>query len=188
MIFSARGLKFMLVALATTTLATGVGTALVPQVSQAQTGFTIFGGIDPAYRLSYFIDANRPRSADARYYLQVGRNKVSRDVIALQIEYPKSFTDTDGEINPDTIEIRQGDWRGGQVIPVKSISLGQADGRIDIIPDKPIPKGTNFVVVLSKVRNPSMYGYHYFNLRMTYQGDVVDRYVGTWPLELGAGD
>ena len=193
MISLPRSLKLFLLGLATATLTAGFSTALVPQVSQAQTGLTIFGGIDPAYRLNYFIDSNKPRSFDARYYLQVGKNKVSRDVISLQIEYPQSFMDSDGEINPGAIEIRQGDWRGGAIIPVKAITVGQtadgrADGRIEIIPENPIPKGTNFVIVLSQVRNPSHYGYHYFNLRMTYQGDVVDRYVGTWPLELGAGD
>lgn len=186
MISLTRGLKLVLLGLATATLTAGLSTVIAPQVSQAQTGLTIFGGIDPAYRLNYFIDSNKPRSSDARYYLQVGRNKVSRDVISFQIEYPQSFVDNDGEIDPNEIEIRQGDWRGGDVIPVKSI--GTVDGRIDIIPEKPIPKNTNFVVVLSKVRNPNSYGYHYFNLRMMYQGDVVDRYVGTWPMELSTGD
>lgn len=193
MISLTRGLKLVLLGLATATLTAGLSTVIAPQVSQAQTGLTIFGGIDPAYRLNYFIDSNKPRSSDARYYLQVGRNKVSRDVISFQIEYPQSFVDNDGEIDPNEIEIRQGDWRGGDVIPVKSITMGKntdgtVDGRIDIIPEKPIPKNTNFVVVLSKVRNPNSYGYHYFNLRMMYQGDVVDRYVGTWPMELSTGD
>jgi len=41
--------------------------------------------------------------------------------------------------------------------------------------------------VFSNVRNPNRYGYHYFNLRMMYQGDVIEQYVGTWPLELGTG-
>jgi hypothetical protein len=180
-----RPLQFAALGLVAATVATGFSTALLPQPSQAQTGLTIFGGIDPEYRLNYMIDFNAPRSRNARYYLQVARTKLPREVIALEIDYPETFMERQGRLNPDSIELRRGDWRGGEVIPVKAIDWVEGEGRIEIIPEQPIPANTNFVVVLSDVRNPNRYGYHYFNLRMMYQGDVINQYVGTWPLELG---
>ncbi|MFM7526908.1 MAG: DUF2808 domain-containing protein [Nodosilinea sp.] len=188
MIFLTRGFKLAVLGLVTTAITAGLGVVLPPQVSQAQTGLTIFGGVDPAYRLAYFIDSNKPRSNNARYYLQVSRNRLPRDVISLQIEYPESFTEQQGSFNPNRIELRLGDWRGGEVIPVKSVTWQEESRRIEIIPEAPITANTSFVIVMQDVRNPRRYGYHYFNLRMMYQGDVIDQYAGTWPLELGAGD
>lgn len=187
MILLTRGFKLALLGLLTTTMTAGLGAVLLPQVSQAQTGLTIFGGVDPAYRLAYFIDSNKPRSTNARYYLQVARTRVPRDVISLQIEYPESFIEQQGRFDPNRIELRRGDWRGGEVIPVKSVTWQEENRRIEIIPEAPIVANTNFVIVMANVRNPRRYGYHYFNLRMMYQGDVIDQYVGTWPLELGSG-
>ncbi|NJL47382.1 MAG: DUF2808 domain-containing protein [Leptolyngbyaceae cyanobacterium SM2_5_2] len=170
------------------TVAAVLGTAMLTPPSQAQTGLTIFGGIEPEFRLGYVIDFNAPRSNNARYYLQVNRNKLPREVISLQIDYPETFIERQGQLDSSAIELRRGDWRGNEVIPVKAIDWIEEEGRIEIIPEQPIPANTNFVVVFSNVRNPNRYGYHYFNLRMMYQGDVIDQYVGTWPLELGAGD
>ena len=180
-----RSLRFAMLALAAATLATGVGVAL-PQPTSAQSGLTIFGGVEAEYRLRYFIDFNRPRNRNSRYYLQVPRTKVERDVLSLELEYPESFTARRGRLNPDTIQLRQGDWRGGDIIPVQSIEAEEGSGRIVITPEAPIPANTNFVIVMNNVTNPNRYGYHYFNLKMMFQGDVLNQYVGTWPLELGA--
>ncbi|MEB3288302.1 MAG: DUF2808 domain-containing protein [Leptolyngbya sp.] len=179
-----RSLKFAMLALAAATLATGVGVTL-PQPASAQSGLTIFGGVEAEYRLRYFIDFNRPRNRNSRYYLQVPTTKVVRDVLSLEIEYPESFTARRGRLNPDDIELRQGDWRGGETIPVQSIEWEDGSGRIVITPEQPIPANSNFVVVMRNVTNPNRYGYHYFNLNMMFQGDVLNQYVGTWPLELG---
>ncbi|MEY3297197.1 MAG: hypothetical protein RLZZ597_457 [Cyanobacteriota bacterium] len=184
MTFLNRPLRLAMLALSAATLATSAGVAVL-QPALAQSGITIFGGVEAEYRLRYFIDFNRPRNPNTRYYLQVNRNKLPRDVIALEIEYPESFTERRGRLDPGAIELRQGEWRGGEVIP-SSIEWVEGEGRIRIMPEAPIPANTNFVVVMSDVLNPHRYGYHYFNLRMTYQGDVIDQYVGTWPLELGA--
>ena len=183
-----RALHFAALGLVATTVATGFGAALFSVPSQAQSGLTIFGGVEAEYRLRYFIDFNTPRNRNSRYYLQVAHAQVPRDVISLEIDYPESFVQRQGRLNADAIELRRGDWRGGEVIPVKAIDWIAEEGRIEIIPEEPIPANTNFVVVMAGVRNPNRYGYHYFNLRMMYQGDVIDQYVGTWPLEVGVGD
>lgn len=178
-----RPLRLAMLALAAATLATSAGVAVL-KPALAQSGITIFGGVETEYRLRYFIDFNRPRNRNTRYYLQVNRTRLPREVISLEIEYPESFTERRGRLNPNAIELREGEWRGGGVIP-SSLEWIEEEGRIVIVPEAPIPANTDFVVVMSDVLNPNRYGYHYFNLRMTYQGDVADRYVGTWPLELG---
>lgn len=177
-------LRLAVLAVATATMTAGVGvTVLKPAV--AQSGITIFGGVDSEYRLRYLIDRNMPRSQDSRYYLQVTRSQIPRDVISLEIEYPESFTEQRGRLDLNAIQLRQGDWRGGEVIPVARLEWIPEERRIEIIPESPIPANTSFVIVMDNVRNPNRYGYHFFNLNMMYQGDVIERYVGTWPLELG---
>jgi hypothetical protein len=178
-----RSTKFAALGLATALIAGGVGT-LLPPASLAQTGLTIFGGIEPEYRLRYLIDFNRARSTNARYYLRVSGDKLLRDVISLDIEYPPEFVELQGQFKEDKIELRRGTGRGGEAIPIRSVAWLKEESRIEIIPEEPIPDGTNFVIVLSEVNNPRRYGYHYFNLRLMYQGDVVSQYVGTWPLEV----
>ncbi len=180
-----RPLRLAAICLAAATVVTSVGVVL-PQPAPAQSGLTIFGGVEAEYRLRYFIDFNSPRSRNARYYLQVNSTKLPREVVSLKIEYPESFTQRRGRLNLDAIELRQGEWRGGETIPLQSIEWIEEEGVIEITPESPIPANTDFVVVMNDVLNPNRYGYHYFNLSMTYQGDVMDQYVGTWPLELGA--
>ncbi|WOD39197.1 DUF2808 domain-containing protein [Nodosilinea sp. E11] len=180
-----QSLKLAALGLAAVAAAVGLSTAL-PLPSQAQTGLTIFGGVETEYRLGYLIDFNYPFSTNARYYLNIMRTKLPRDVISLEIDYPDTFTEIGGRFDPNAIELRSGDWRGRDVIPVKAIDWIEAENRIEIIPEAPIPANTNLVVVMSNVRNPRRYGYHYFNLRMMFQGDVVNQYAGTWPMEIAA--
>ncbi|HZG39654.1 MAG TPA: DUF2808 domain-containing protein [Nodosilinea sp.] len=180
-----QALKFAALGLAAVAAAVGLSIAL-PQPIQAQTGLTIFGGVDAEFRLGYLIDFNRPHSSNARYYLNIMRTKLPRDVISLEIDYPETFTEIGGRIDPNKIELRSGDWRGRDVIPLKAADLIEGENRIELIPAEPIPANTNLVVVLSDVRNPRRYGYHYFNLRMMYQGDVINQYVGTWPMEIAS--
>ncbi len=175
--------KFAALGLATALIAGGVGT-LMPPASVAQSGFTIFGGVDPEYRLNYSIDFNHVRSRDARYYLRVSDQKVVRDIISFEIDYPPEFTELQGSFDVDKIELREGSGRGNDVIPTRSISWFEEEARIEIIPEEPIPEGTDFVIAMKGVSNPRRYGYHYFNLRVMYQGDVINQYVGTWPLEV----
>lgn len=178
-------LKLAALGLVAVATAVSLSTAL-PQPTQAQTGLTIFGGVEVEYRLRYMIDFNYPFSTNSRYYLNIMRNKLPRDVISLEIDYPDSFTEIGGRFDPNAIELRKGDWRGGEVIPVKAVDWIQDENRIEIIPEQPIEANTDLVVVLSNVRNPRRYGYHYFNLRMMYQGDVVNQYAGTWPMEIAS--
>jgi Protein of unknown function (DUF2808) len=178
-------LKLAALGLAAVAAAVGLSTAL-PQPSQAQSGLTIFGGVEAEYRLRYMIDFNYPFSTNSRYYLNIMRTKLPRDVISLEIDYPDTFTEVGGRFDPNAIELRKGDWRGGEVIPVKAIDWIEDENRIEIIPEQPIEANTDLVVVLSNVRNPRRYGYHYFNLRMMYQGDVVNQYAGTWPMEIAS--
>jgi hypothetical protein len=185
MTFLKQSLKLAALGLAAVTTAVGFGIAL-PQATQAQSGLTIFGGVEPEFRLRYFIDFNYPLSSNSRYYLNIMRTKLPRDVISLEIDYPTAFTEVGGRFDPNAIELRIGDWRGGERVPLKAVDWIEDENRIELIPEQPIPANTNLVVVLSNVRNPRNYGYHYFNLRMMYQGDVIDQYVGTWPMEIAS--
>lgn len=178
-------LKLAALGLAAAVSAIGFSTALTLP-TQAQSGLTIFGGVDSDYRLPYFIDFNVPHSTNTRYYLNVQRTKLPRDVISLEIDYPETFNEIGGRIRADQIELRTGDWRGGDRIPLKVVDLIENENRIELIPEEPIPANTGLVVVFSNVRNPRRYGYHYFNLRMMFQGDVINQYVGTWPMEIAA--
>lgn len=179
-----QSLKLAALGLAAAAATVALSTAL-PQPTQAQ-GLTIFGGVEAEYRLRYMIDFNYPFSTNSRYYLNIMRTKLPRDVISLEIDYPDTFTEVGGRFDADAIELRSGTWRGGEAIPVKAIDWIQDENRIEIIPEQPIPANTDLVVVLSNVRNPRRYGYHYFNLRMMYQGDVVNQYTGTWPMEIAS--
>ncbi|HSM84433.1 MAG TPA: DUF2808 domain-containing protein [Nodosilinea sp.] len=178
-------IKLAALGLAAVAATVGLSTAL-PQPTQAQNGLTIFGGIEPEYRLGYTIDFNFPRSTNARYYLNIDANKLPREVISMEIDYPGAFSEFGGRFDPNAIELRTGTWRGRDVIATKAIDWIPEEGRIEIIPAEPIPANTDLVVVMSNVRNPRNYGYHYFNLRMMYQGDVIDQYTGTWPMEIAS--
>ncbi|HEY9737728.1 MAG TPA: DUF2808 domain-containing protein [Trichocoleus sp.] len=182
-------LKFRYAAVSLLTLGLAIATGFAPFISnqlmaqETTSGITIFGGLDPENRLAYSIDRNRPFSPNARYYLRVGSKKLPREVIEMEITYPENFR---GQLNGDSIELRQGRYRGDSVIPTDEIIWDQENRRIEIYPSEPIPEGTNLVVVMSNIRNPRDYGVHYFNLRMMYQGDVARQYAGTWALEVSA--
>lgn len=164
-------------------IATGI--AAEPIKAQRTTnGLTIFGG--PENALSYTIDFNEPYSTNARYYLEVNRDKVVRDVISMEIAYPPEFVERLGRFDVDAIELREGDYRGSDVIPTDDIVWDQENHILEIYPAEAIPAETEFVIVLSNVRNPRRYGIHYFHLSLMFQGGVVDQYVGTWPLEVAA--
>lgn len=166
-------------------IAGGIGMNLAPSLAQTtNNGLTIFGG--PENALDYTIDFNEPYSTNARYYLEVSSNQVVRDVISMEIAYPPEFVERLGRFNVDAIELREGDYRGGDVIPTEDIIWDQENHIIEIYPAEPIEADSEFVVVLERVRNPRRFGIHYFNLSLMFQGDVVDQYVGTWPLEVAA--
>ncbi|NJL86040.1 MAG: DUF2808 domain-containing protein [Leptolyngbyaceae cyanobacterium SM1_1_3] len=154
-------------------------------------GFTIFGGVDPDFRLGYIVDNNTPRNSDARYYLQVDSNKVERGISEIEISYPEAFTrrPNGATLDPENIEIRVNSSRGGrngETIPIESVTWDRESNRLEIYTQEVIPADTEFVVALLDVRNPRRYGLHSFNLRVLYQGDVVRRYIGTWQVEVAA--
>lgn len=169
-------------------IAGAIGVAALPSASLAQTmpGLTIFGGVDPEYRLAYSIDYNTPRNTRARYYLRVPESKLERAVNEIEIDYPLAFTDDAGGFDPANIELREGGGRGGDAIPVSEVNWNPESGTIEIYPLEPISADTSFVIVMNKVRNPNNFGIHYFNLKAMYQGDILRRYLGTWPLEVSA--
>ncbi|MFE4105490.1 DUF2808 domain-containing protein [Almyronema epifaneia] len=161
------------------------------QSSSTLPGFTIFGGVDPDFRLRYIIDNNTPRNSDARYYLQVDSNKVERGISEIEISYPEAFTRSPNgaTLDPENIEIRINSSRGGRAgesIPLESVTWDRESNRLEIYPQELIPADTEFVVALLDVRNPRRYGMHQFNLRVLYQGDVTRRYIGTWQVESAA--
>ena len=169
--------------------AAGLISSALPPNGLAQTtpsGITIFGGVDPDYRLAYTIQYNTRRSTRARYYLRVPANKLRNDVVELEIAYPERFTELRGEVDIDNIEVRKGRGKGDDAIPLDDIVLDTERSKIVIYPQEPIPSDTSLVIVLSQVRNPNRVSIHYFNLKVLFQGDVLRSFVGIWPVEAGS--
>lgn len=171
-------------------IAGGMVGSILSAPSQAQTttpGLNIFGGLDSEYRLRYRLDNNSPRSRNARYYLNVSRNRVPSPVSEIEISYPAEFTDQlgGGRFSPEDIEVRLGTGRGGERVPLSEVIWLEEENRIEIYPEAEIPADTDFVVVMNNVRNPSRFGFHNFNLRMLTRTSRVGRqYVGTWQLRV----
>jgi hypothetical protein len=169
-------------------IATGIS-ALAPTPTSAQEttgGITIFGGVDPDYRLGYSIDFNQPYSNRARYYLRVTGDKLPRDVTELTITYPSAFNEMQGKLNCGEIKLRKGRYRGDEDLPLDDVVCDDEAKTVQIFPEEPIPANTSLVIVFDRVNNPRRYGIHYFNLKLMYQGDVLPQYVGTWTLEVAA--
>lgn len=166
--------------------ASGLTIAGSTAIAQTTEGLTIFGGIDSEYRLGYYIDNNERRSNDARYYLRVSGRKIPREVLELQITYPEEFEEMGGYFTSASVELRDGNGRGGETIPIDEIIINTEENIIEIYPETPIPPNSSFVVVLSDVRNPNRYGNYFFTLDVLYQGGVLREFVGIWPLEVAA--
>lgn len=169
--------------------AAGLLSSVLPSVGLAQStspGLTIFGGVDPEYRLAYTIQYNTRRSPRARYFLRVPANKLRGDVVELEIAYPERFTELRGAIDADNIEVRLGRGQGDDPISLDEIVWDTERSKIIIYPEEPIPADTSLVIVFSKVRNPNRISIHYFNLKVLFQGDVLRTFVGIWPVEAGA--
>ena len=155
-------------------------------IAQTTEGLTIFGGLDSQYRLGYYIDRNKRRSNDARYYLRVAGRKVPKEVLELQITYPEEFEEEGGHFDNARIELRDGTGRGGETIPVDEIIIDTEANVFEIYPVAPLSASSNFVIVLHDVRNPNRYGNHFFILDALYQGGPLREFVGIWPLEVAA--
>lgn len=168
--------------------ASGIAVVGGTAIAQTTDGFTIFGGVDSEFRLSYQIDNNEERSTRARYYLWVSGRKVSREVLELQIAYPEEFEDEGGYFTNASIELREGNNLRGPSIAIEEVIVNSEDNVIEIYPEEPLPARSGFTVVMSRVRNPNSYGNHYFTLDVMYQGGVVPDFVGIWPLEVASGE
>lgn len=168
--------------------ASGLAIAGSTAIAQTTDGFTIFGGVDSEFRLSYQIDNNKGRSTRARYYLWVSGRKIPREVLELQISYPEAFEEDGGYFTNASIELREGNDRRGATIPIDEVVINSEDNIIEIYPESPIPAQNSFTVVMSRVRNPNSYGNHYFTLDVLYQGGVVSDFVGIWPIEVAEDD
>lgn len=166
--------------------ASGLAIAGNTAIAQTTDGLTIFGGVDAQYRLGYYIDRNRRRSNDARYYLRVAGRKVPREVLELQITYPEEFEEDGGNFDDTRIELRDGEGRGGETIEVDEIIVDTEANIVEIYPSEPIEANSNFVIVMHDVRNPNRYGNHFFLLDALYQGGPLREFVGVWPLEVAA--
>ncbi len=163
----------------------------VPAVTWAQTnpGFSFVwgdGGPSGKQQLGYVLDYGTPGHMQDRYRLKIKRQDVAIDSIV--ISYPDYY---DGTFNEDKVSLQMSarnkifNFKKPEVIPVSSVKV-DADSRIiEIIPEAPIPAGTNFEAVLSNVQNPRSGGMYYFNCRVTSPGDLpIMRYVGTWVLSI----
>ena len=155
-------------------------------IAQTTDGLTIFGDVDAQYRLGYYIDRNKRRSNNARYYLRVAGRKVPREVLELQVTYPEKFEEEGGHFDNSRIELRDGTGRGGATIPVDEIIMDTEANVFEIYPIDPLPANSNFVIVIHDVRNPNRYGNFFFTLDALYQGGPLREFVGIWPIEASA--
>ncbi|WP_416674041.1 DUF2808 domain-containing protein [Egbenema bharatensis] len=144
----------------------------------AQSGLTIFSGVESGYELGYTMDFfGRPGARD-RYRLNIPRDKMEVAASELFISYPDTYQ---GRFDADSIRLEV----NGNAVDLDEVVWDQDNRVISIFPSEPIPANTRVQIVLSNVRNPNRVGTHYFNASIISPGDIpLRRYVGTWILAI----
>ncbi len=175
-------------------LALGCVATALPVVVHAQQnpGFTFNWGDGPSGRqqLRFHLEYGTPGFMNDRYWLRLGKQNVA--INRINITYPDYF---DGHFSAQNIELRAGGANTnslfslrrnpGEIVPLMEATVDYDNRIIDLIPNEPIPAGTEVQVVISNVRNPRIGGMYYFNARIGSPGDVpLMRYIGTWILSI----
>jgi hypothetical protein len=161
-----------------TALIVGCLATTFPLVSFAQSGVTIFSGVERKDELSYRLDFNGDRGGWDRYRLRVKKDKMKLSVAQFIITYPDYYT---GKFDPKDVAITVNgkDWK------VQEVNWDKDNYRLEIYPNEPIPAKSNVELVFSNVKNPENPGTFYFNCLIQAPGDVpIMRELGTWIISI----
>jgi hypothetical protein len=144
----------------------------------AQSGLTIFSGVERENQLNYRTDNGGQPGMRDRYYFRIPPRKMELAVSELLIAYPESYG---GEFDPEAVRVRVND----DEVALDEVNWDPDNRVIEIYPTEQIPAATRVEIVLSNVRNPRRSGIHYFNALVRSPGDLpMSRYVGTWILDI----
>jgi hypothetical protein len=152
----------------------------VAPIVQAQSGLTIFSGVDDRDDiLDYHLDFGGTPGAIERYRLRIPAKKLESAVAQLQINYPDYY---EGEFDTDDIEVLYGEDYD-ESAEISEIIWDQENYLIQIYLQEPIPADNKIEIKMSNVRNPRFGGTFYFHAQVLGPGDVpLPSYVGTWIL------
>ena len=151
----------------------------IAAVVHAQSGLTLFSGVDRDHQLNYKLDYDGRLGARDNYHLKLPGQKLEFAVSKLVISYPATYN---GTFNTHSVEV----LAAGKKIDLDEVTWDQDNRAIEIYPKTPIPAATRLEIVLSHVENPDRLGTHYFNLSVQSPGDLpLTRYIGTWIIGIG---
>jgi len=173
--------------------AVAIATALaalptLPSTAQTREGVTIFGGVDPEFRLPYRLFNNTRRNRRAHYFLRVPSSRVDRALSDLRIVYPDTFSEYNGQFDVDKIKVYRGRNDRGEEIPIDEVVWTPEANQLDIYLLEQIPADTYFTVTMRNVRNPDRTLQIPFNLYAPSPGAPLNQLVGIWNLTLGYED
>lgn len=148
-----------------------------PPTAMAQTGLTLFSGVDRQQELSYAFDfGGQPNKTD-RYYLRIKKPQMKLAVSRFVVKYPDYFN---GSFDPEDVAITV----NGKDVDVQEVIWDKDNYRLEIYPQEPVPAKSDVKLVLSNMRNPGM-GMYYFRCLVQAPGDVpIWRDLGTWIISI----
>ena len=145
----------------------------------AQSGLTLFSGVDRDHQLNYKLDYDGRLGARDNYHLKVPAQKLGFAVSKMVISYPATYN---GTFDTHAVEVQA----AGKKIDLDEVTWDRDNRAIEIYPKEPIPASTRLEIVFSHVYNPTKVGTHYFNISVQSPGDLpLTRYIGTWILSIG---
>lgn len=185
--------------------AIGCGLAAVPErtLAQATGGWTLFGGPQRGYELSYYLARAKADVYD-RYELEIPGDKLNSSVTKITIDYPDYYK---GEFNTEKVEVVVGNEETTlqcQEMPAIDEETGEVNlsdeeraqtpcwvswqpesQLIEIEFTEAVEPRTNLELVFNRVENPVFGGMFNFNCRVsTVTGPQFPQYIGTWVLAI----
>nr|WP_320675448.1 DUF2808 domain-containing protein [Prochlorococcus sp. MIT 1341] len=139
------------------------------------------------YKKLYYWQSSSKQRDRATYYLVLRERDRNAAVLKLSITVPDYF---DAKINPKKLSLCKLQL-GGMLKRTKCIEkipavfeIAKDRSEIDIFPDKPIPDGGHFALVM-KIFNPASSGMYQFNALAQAPGDVpMAGYLGSWNIDI----
>jgi Protein of unknown function (DUF2808) len=150
----------------------------LPTIALAQSGVTIFSGVDRKQELSYRLDFDGDRGGWDRYRLRVSKDKMKLSVAQFIITYPDYYK---GAFDTKAVEISV----NGKPWKLQEANWDKDRQRLEVYPLEPIPANSQVELIFSNVRNPDNPGTFYFNCLIQAPGDVpIMRELGTWIISI----
>ena len=139
------------------------------------------------YKKLYYSQSSKEKRDRSTYYLVLRPNDRKTAILKLNITVPDYF---DANISPKKLSLCRVTL-GGMLSRTKCIEkipavfeINEAQTSIDVFPDKPIPVGESYAVVM-KIFNPNQSGMFQFNALGQPPGDIpVSRYLGSWSIDI----